>query len=69
MYTELKDNITSEDKTFLKWCPVLKDGITDLVKRRKEYTTYLNNKTINQYIYKKWMDEKNGGGSEDFFLP
>ena len=35
IYFDLKDKITSEDKAFLKWCPALKDGITDLVKRRE----------------------------------
>ena len=50
IYFDLKDKITSEDKAFLKWCPALKDGITDLVKRREEYAIYLNNVKINKYI-------------------
>ena len=48
IYFDLKDKITSEDKAFLKWCPALKDGITDLVKRREEYAIYLNIMSITE---------------------
>ena len=50
IYNLQKDNITTEDKVFLKWCPALKNGIMDLVKRKEDYANYLNNVKINKYI-------------------